>query len=77
MSGRLTPGVGINRHVVGYEASTGYPVIVVVVVEIVKEVKVQAHDNPNEVTLKEAYVLTACIIGPLNNEEITGLQKKL
>jgi hypothetical protein len=48
--------VGINRHVVGYEASTGYPVIVVVVVEIVKEVKVQAHDNPNEVMLKEVYV---------------------
>jgi hypothetical protein len=42
--------------VVGYGTSTGYPVIVVVVVEIIKEVKVQAHDNPDEVMLKEVYV---------------------
>jgi hypothetical protein len=61
----------------GYGASTGYPVIVVVVVEMVREEKAQAHDNPIEFMLKEAYVCTACIISPLNNKEITGLQKKI
>jgi hypothetical protein len=45
----------------GYGTSTGYPVMVVEMVET--EMKAQAHDDPVEIMLKETYVWTACIIG--------------
>jgi hypothetical protein len=38
----------------GYGTSTGYPVMVVEIVET--EAKAQAHDNPVEIMLKETYV---------------------